>query len=216
VYRALNQRARYWRLHQHPLHVLTAPQMTDWEPTPSKQMILNSIRMRRCFCRSLCHQLRKHHAAHLEVECKGGSYLIRGSKAVLEEPSISVDLEIKIKRDWMFRPPLAQSRSHFIRRDGNWHHYTDDNGIRGLCYVHPIEWFDVHKTWCDRRLSPYNIAKRTSNWLLLAFDDLVHKHYLGWQAGLEDWPQEWKDWKHNQEGIDQYFYETRRKPKGRN
>jgi len=106
--------------------------------------------------------------------------------------------------DTMQRPPRVKVEAHFMRLDIDWHCYSNSE----LCYVHPLEWRDNHREKKHEfHRSPERFIQRSADWILDAVDDLSFKHFIGWQCQLCSWPTEWSEWKHGDEGIEQYYNE---------
>lgn len=134
------------------------------------------------------------------------TWLISGPTACARDHSAEAELEIILTNTWMLVPPLVKAKAVFMRNHPNWHVIGDE-----MCYVHHNEWYDSHVAAVDffRSKDPGPALEWSTCWLLDAIDNLVHKHFLGWQAGLKDWPKEWNDWKHGTEGIRQYEEEKK-------
>lgn len=133
-----------------------------------------------------------------------GSWLLQGCYVLLREPTASVSMQILVAHDWMSAPPLVRCSAPFMNRTIDWH--CSEKG--DLCYVHPVEWFEDHQ----RNLTSFEkngdaAIKRSAGWVVDAVDDLLHKHFLGWESGCDKWPDEWNQWKHGYDGIKQYFDE---------
>ncbi len=104
----------------------------------------------------------------------------------------------------MIEAPTICVDAPFIKKTVEWHSYN--HGC--LCYVHPVEWYEEHEKYLEYfKTNPDEAINRSVRWALEGLDNLVHKHFLGWQAGLTEWPDEWLDWEHGDEGIKQYYDE---------
>jgi hypothetical protein len=137
---------------------------------------------------------------------KTGLWLIEGDVECAREAAVSARLRVLIGPEWMRESPIVQADAPFMRTEPAWH--ANPNGI---CYVHPGVWYDEHLARVDhfRVREPEDAVRWTARWLCDSVDNLVHKHFLGWQAGLKDWPGSWPAYLHAEEGILQYEEEKK-------
>lgn len=167
-----------------------------------------SKELTRGVARVLFHHLEKRRSKASSLPRKAkhdrGFWLLEGDWVLMRENTASALMKIAVTSNWMMSPPLVRCAAPFMNRTIDWH--CSDKG--DLCYVHPVEWFEEHrKNLTSFEKTADAAIKRSAFWIIDAVDDLLHKHFLGWESGCMKWPDEWLQWKHGDEGIRQYFDE---------
>ncbi len=129
-----------------------------------------------------------------------------GDVKCARDAAISARIKITVGQDWMMVAPNVQVVSPFMRFEQEWH-----AAEKGICYVHPCVWYEEHflRIAHFKQKDPDEAIKWTARWLLDSVDNLVHKHFLGWQANLNAWPESWPAWLHAEDGIKQYEEEKK-------
>lgn len=183
--------------------------MTSWYLPPAPEMRATSKQLARNLSRRLYHSLgkRRSEGAALPTRTKihgGHNWILKGHYRLTRDPGASFGINLYITADWMLTPPVAVIEAHYLNKTINWH--CSDKGL--ICYVHPIEWYEEHEKHLGYyQAKPELAIKRSAAWMLDAIDDLVYKHFVGWECNLKEWPDAWAGWKHCDEGIQQYFDE---------
>lgn len=109
-------------------------------------------------------------------------------------------IEVRFLRyfpDLKLIPPKVWCREPWVKRDIDWHVYSDAR----LCWVLPEQWRDV-QGW--RGKSNQEVAVDASKWLLASTELLLSRHLYGHLKGLVEWPEEWDQWGHAWIGPHEY------------
>lgn len=128
---------------------------------------------------------------------RGRHYRVTGN---LDVPSALARVKVEVplffselKRD----PPSVWCLEKWMRNDPNWH----NSNQTGMCWVLNDEWRDVMgcqgKSW-------KSVVDDGVRWLVNNSTNLISRHHLGDLEGIDDWPEEWEAWGHNEEGPRQY------------
>lgn len=105
-------------------------------------------------------------------------------------------------RAWPSNPPVVWCDAKWVRRDIDWHAYSDGR----LCWCLAREWRDV-QGWCGKT-EPV-IQADGLRWLLGSTDLLLNRHHYGYKHKLKRWKPCWSAWSHGSDGVLTYERERR-------
>jgi hypothetical protein len=118
----------------------------------------------------------------------------------------TVPLQIAIRPDWMLRPPRSYSSADFVRREADWHCFSDG----WFCIALPDEWRDTLAKEAKADGDPRRLLDIAATWTLASTDSLISRHLYAARYGITKWPDEWEQWGHAQAGIDEYRNQMRK------
>ena len=113
-----------------------------------------------------------------------------------KRPKIDIELSRDVMK-WPGQPPSVWCTAPWVRRDINWHVFSDSK----LCWCLNLRWLDVQGWPCKSRDA---IATDGLNWLFSSVDLLLTRHLVGHYRNLDKWPEEWTAWGHGEDGIQEY------------
>lgn len=123
--------------------------------------------------------------------------LCTGIRAVrAKRPRIDIAFQRDIMK-WPRHPPRAWCNVSWVRRDIDWHVFSDG----GLCWCLKERWQD-HQEWPGK--SRDAIATDGLKWMFASVDLLLERHLVGHYRKLEKWPEEWTAWGHGTTGVREY------------
>lgn len=122
-------------------------------------------------------------------------------KAHGEDGRVKVRIRVYVGEDWMLNPPAVKVHEEFMRKDIDWHRYSDG----GLCYVLKEEWRDRLERIFERSKGDMAYTMDyAATWLLAATDSLVTRHLIGHRHNIGKWPDEWQAYSHYDVGAEEY------------
>lgn len=118
-------------------------------------------------------------------------------------------------RVWVFKgrhplvtPPVVICCEPWVRRNPEWH---CDPSYRVFCWVLPRAWREHFASRAMNRVDSRILAKDGAGWLLTAMSVQLSRHWVSTRDGIYEWPSEWEDYSHNEEGVSEYLQGTFRK-----
>ena len=153
--------------------------------------------------------------AELSFDEKGKSALIKGTLPLGDSDystKAMAQCRFKLRADWLRNIPHTHCDASWLKREIDWHAYSDG----GLC-------FDLGLFWSDEIFAVVDAyghvaaAEFARIWLVRSVRSLVRRHLVAHRVGITDWSSSWADWKHGRKGVEQYFQMKRqgRPPSGR-
>ena len=85
----------------------------------------------------------------------------------------------------------------------NWH--SSPIGRVDLCWALPAEWCCWIRFWQREGIPQRKIKEIAGDWLVSSCELLMRRYYLGRLQGLENWPREWDEHKHDSIGIAAFY-----------
>lgn len=123
-----------------------------------------------------------------------------------ENGATSTGITVLITADWVERAPTVITHASFVRREADWHAYSDG----ALCYVLTDEWRDrLSKLMTNNNEDILRAIDYAATWLLAATDSLVTRHLLGTRYGIDKWPVKWLAYAHGNDGVREYLRHRR-------
>jgi hypothetical protein len=127
-------------------------------------------------------------------------------KAHGETGTVKCHIGIFAGADWLEVPPIVQTESGFIKRDIDWHAYSDGR----LCCILQQEWNDrLSKTLRKSNFDIAFVMDFAATWLLASTDSLITRHLIAARHGIDRWPPEWSAYGHGEIGVKEYERERR-------
>lgn len=119
------------------------------------------------------------------------------------EAQVYARCDWRVKQSWRIRPPSVFCRAPWVKTSGaDWH--VNFNGT--LCYVHPWEWNDFIRTVAPT-LSFADLTTAVAGYAFNNLRWLLEHHLAGYRLNLRDWPPDWPQWSHRQDGELEYYRE---------
>jgi len=115
----------------------------------------------------------------------------------LPESKEPARIEIDISQDWETSPPRVFCKEHWVKRDIDWHVYSD----RSLCYIYDREWAD--EVLSVQNLGEQDRALYLSDLLLTFVIYLLDRHCLSEQLGITNWI--WPERPHGREKAEEEY-----------
>lgn len=97
--------------------------------------------------------------------------------------------------------PSVDCDEPWIRRTPSWH-YEHHNSR--FCWVLQDEWVKHFK---DRKNAGEPVGVRcqdAASWLIQAMEIVLSRHWIGHRVGLFEWPEEWEDYAHGEDGVKEF------------
>lgn len=111
------------------------------------------------------------------------------------------------RRPFVF-PPLVICQETWVRRNIEWH---CDPRFRVFCWVLPKAWEDHFAKRAVNQDDSRVMAKDAVIWLVEAMTIQLSRHWISTTEGMYEWPPEWEDYSHDQDGVNEYLMGTFRK-----
>lgn len=154
----------------------------------------------RRFDRSLCKGLVDPTAFRAaKTDCMSGGIRHMGG--------ISRVLVLRTRRP-LVSPPLVICREPWVRRNPEWH---CDPSYRVFCWVLPRAWREHFAARAMCGVDTRVLAKDAATWMLSAMAIQLSRHWISFERGWYEWPAEWEDYSHDEEGVREYIAGTIRK-----
>jgi len=99
----------------------------------------------------------------------------------LPESKGTAEIEIHISPNWKLYPPRVLCKEPWIKRDIDWHIYSDGR----LCYIYDGEWIDQVQS--VRGMNEQDRLLYPSSLLFLNVTYLLDRHCLSEQLGITEW-----------------------------
>lgn len=114
---------------------------------------------------------------------------------------ITVPVEFVVDHAWLSHPPAARTSAAFIKREIDWHCSKDG----WLCVGLPDEWRDeLAGEALHPGTTPEELMDMAATWSLASTDSLISRHLIAARYGIKEWPDEWAQWAHFEEGREEY------------
>lgn len=131
------------------------------------------------------------------------SFTVRGSLNLshgMVETSAQAHCRFLIPPNWFEIPPTVNCQEKWIRKDIDWHVYSDHS----VCWVLDEEWQDYLR-YCLKEYSWEDAEKIAVTWCLNSCSDLLYKHMIAYELGITQWPgHKWEYWSHGRRGKQEY------------
>lgn len=142
--------------------------------------------------------------------CAGGQlpYRVHGFwelRAHELNQTAKVPLEFAVHTDWMRRPPRSYSSAKFVRREADWHCFSDG----WFCIALPDEWRDTMAGEAASDKDPRRLMDIAATWTLASTDSLISRHLYAARYDITKWPEEWDQWAHAEAGKREYQNQLR-------
>ena len=107
-------------------------------------------------------------------------------------------------------PPSVDCDEPWVMKEESWHYEIRRSRF---CWVLQQEW---EKYFADQKKAktPFNVmTKDAAKWLVGAMRYVLSRHWSGDKLAMgKDWPEEWEDYSHGDEGVREFLEGTFRKP----
>lgn len=112
---------------------------------------------------------------------------------------------IFVSRHPFLLPPFVICCEPWVRRNPEWH---CDPSFRVFCWVLPRAWRDYFALRAGNLVDSRILAKDGASWLLTAMSVQLSRHWVSTKEGMYEWPAEWEDYSHDEEGLSEYLQGT--------
>jgi hypothetical protein len=108
----------------------------------------------------------------------------------------------------LVKPPIVLCPEPWVRKNVSWHCHPE---VPAFCWVLPEKW---EEHFCQQAINGVDtriLAKDGARWLLQAMTIQLSRHWISNRDGIFQWPKEWEDYSHEEEGVREYREGTFRK-----
>ena len=97
--------------------------------------------------------------------------------------------------------PAVDCHEPWIRRSPTWHY---ENHNHCFCWVLQQEWARHFKERYEAGEPVGHLCSDAATWLVEAMRYVLGRHLIGHQTGMFEWPKEWEDYSHGEDGVKEY------------
>lgn len=97
--------------------------------------------------------------------------------------------------------PSVNCIEPWVRRAASWHYELHS---QGFCWVLREQWVEYFKGRLESGHKVDELCRDSVVWLLEAMRIVLSRHWIGHHTGIYEWPQEWEDYSHGEEGVIEY------------
>ncbi len=115
---------------------------------------------------------------------------------------------IHVGRRPLVEPPFVICQEPWVRRNPEWH---CDTNYRLFCWVLPRAWRDHFARRARNLVDSRVLAKDGVKWMLDAMSIQLSRHWISTKEGIYEWPADWEDYSHDEEGLNEYLQGSFRK-----